>query len=173
MRILRFFIYLFCANAFASLLSAPISSFFSLYWIDTYVDSVSVADIVFTLLSDIFNYGPTLFLIYLIGFLPTFIIGTPLLSYFKIRSVIIFGLLGLCSVMISIFLVQEVIIGTKVISGSRTSFGLALHYLTGFFAGLYFAGTYKNKLSANFIFSLVVVILLFIVAPKMLNILSQ
>ena len=173
MRILRFFIYLFCATAFASLLSAPISAFFSLYWIDTYVDSVSVADIVFTLLSDIFNYGPTLFLIYLIGFLPTFIIGTPLLSYFKIRSVIIFGLLGLCSVMVSIFLVQEVIIGTKVISGSRTSFGLALHYLTGFFAGLYFASTYKNKLSANFIFSSVVVILLFIVAPKMLNIFSQ
>ena len=44
--------------------------------------------------------------------LPTFIIGTPLLSYFKIRSVIIFGLLGLC--LDSINLLEEVIIGTKV-----------------------------------------------------------
>tara|TARA_B100000963_G_scaffold324377_1_gene309846 strand:+ start:5494 stop:6015 length:522 start_codon:yes stop_codon:yes gene_type:complete len=173
MRIFRFFIYLLSATAFASVLSAPISSFFSLYWIVTHVDSVSFSDIAFTLLSDIFTYGPTLFLIYLIGFLPIFIIGTPLLSYLKIKSVIIFGLLGLCSVTVSIFLVQEVIIGTKVISGSRTLVGLALHYFTGFFAGVYFGSTYKNKLSANFIFSAVIVVMLVILAPKILNNFSQ
>ena len=168
MRIIRYLIFLVTTIAAASLLSAPISSFFSLYWVSANVKIVSIDQIIYTLLSDIFNYGPTLFLIYLIGFFPVFMIAIPILNYLKIQSPSAFGLMGIFSVMFSIFLVQELIVGTKVISGSRTFLGLLLHYFAGYLSGLLFHRIRRKQLTKKFILVFSIIAVIFFTAPTIL-----
>ena len=151
MRIAKYPFAVLSAALFTVMLVTPITSISNLIWLSSVEMPVTIFSSLEVILFDFQRLGIALFAVFSIAFAIAFTVSGLISKYTNYGGKKLYALAGAVAIGVSLILMVELLFQTQLLGGNRTFIGKILHWIAGFFGGIFFYNLISFKRSYTFV----------------------
>ena len=151
MRITKYPLAVLSAALFTVMLVTPITSISNLIWLSSVEMPVSIFTSLEVILFDFQRLGIALFAVFSIAFAIAFTVSGLISKYTNYGGKKLYALAGAAAIGVSLILMVELLFQTQLLGGNRTFIGKILHWIAGFFGGIFFYNLISLERSYTFV----------------------
>ena len=151
MRITKYPLAVLSAALFTVMLVTPITSISNLIWLSSVEMPVTIFSSLEVILFDFQRLGIALFAVFSIAFAIAFTVSGLISRYTSYSGKKLYALAGAVAIGVSLILMVELLFQTQLLGGNRTFIGKILHWIAGFFGGIFFYNLISLERSYTFV----------------------
>ena len=151
MRIAKYPFAVLSAALFTVMLVTPITSISNLIWLSSVEMPVTIVSSLEVILFDFQRLGIALFAVFSIAFAIAFTVSGLISRYTSYSGKKLYALAGAVAIGVSLILMVELLFQTQLLGGNRSFVGKILHWIAGFFGGIFFYNLISFKRSYTFV----------------------
>ena len=151
MRITKYPLAVLSAALFTVMLVTPITSISNLIWLSSVEMPVTIFSSLEVILFDFQRLGIALFAVFSIAFAIAFTVSGLISKYTNYGGKKLYALAGAAAIGVSLILMVELLFQTQLLGGNRTFIGKILHWIAGFFGGIFFYNLISLERSYTFV----------------------
>lgn len=151
MRIAKYPFAVLSAALFTVMLVTPITSISNLIWLSSVEMPVTIFSSLEVILFDFQRLGIALFVVFSIAFAIAFTVSGLISRYTSYSGKKLYALAGAVAIGVSLILMVELLFQTQLLGGNRTFIGKILHWIAGFFGGIFFYNLISFERSYTFV----------------------
>lgn len=151
MRITKYPLAVLSAALFTVMLVTPITSISNLIWLSSVEMPVTIFSSLEVILFDFQRLGIALFAVFSIAFAIAFTVSGLISKYTNYGGKKLYALAGATAIGVSLILMVELLFQTQLLGGNRTFIGKILHWIAGFFGGIFFYNLISLERSYTFV----------------------
>ena len=151
MRIAKYPLAVLSAALFTVMLVTPITSISNLIWLSSVEMPVTIFSSLEVILFDFQRLGIALFAVFSIAFAIAFTVSGLISKYTNYGGKKLYALAGAAAIGVSLILMVELLFQTQLLGGNRTFIGKILHWIAGFFGGIFFYNLISVERSYTFV----------------------
>lgn len=151
MRIAKYPLAVLSAALFTVMLVTPITSISNLIWLSSVEMPVTIFSSLEVILFDFQRLGIALFVVFSIAFAIAFTVSGLISKYTNYGGKKLYALAGAAAIGVSLILMVELLFQTQLLGGNRTFIGKILHWIAGFFGGIFFYNLISVERSYTFV----------------------
>jgi len=133
------------------MLVTPITSISNLIWLSSVEMPVTIFSSLEVILFDFQRLGIALFAVFSIAFAIAFTVSGLISKYTNYGGKKLYALAGAAAIGVSLILMVELLFQTQLLGGNRTFIGKILHWIAGFFGGIFFYNLISLERSYTFV----------------------
>ena len=151
MRIAKYPFAVLSAALFTVLLVTPISSISNIIWLSSVDMPISLLSALEVLLFDFQRLGIALFAVFTIAFSIAFTVAGLVSKFTNFGGRNLYAIAGAVAIGVALILMVELLFQTQLLGGNRSFIGKILHWVAGFFGGLFFYNLISSDRSYTFV----------------------
>lgn len=151
MRVAKYPFAVLSAALFTAMLITPITSISNLIWLSSVEMPVTILSSIEVILFDFQRLGAALFAVFSIAFAIAFTVTGLVSRYTKYSGKSLYALAGAAAIGVSLILMVELLFQTQLLGGNRSFIGKLLHWIAGFFGGIFFHKLVSTERSYTFV----------------------
>ena len=151
MRIAKYPFAVLSTALFTVMLVTPITSISNLIWLSSVEMPVTIFSSLEVILFDFQRLGIALFAVFSIAFAIAFTVSGLVSRYTSYSGKKLYALAGAVAIGVTMILMVELLFQTQLLGGNRTFIGKILHWVAGFFGGIFFYNLISFERSYTFV----------------------
>ena len=169
MRIAKYPFAVLSAALFTAMLITPITSISNLIWLSSVEMPVTILTTLEVILFDFQRLGVPLFAVFSIAFAIAFTVSGLISKYTNFGGKKLYALAGAAAIGVSLILMVELLFQTQLLGGNRSFIGKILHWIAGFFGGIFFYQLISTERSYTFVVRFFAILNAYVLMGLVLN----